>query len=256
MRLALIAALFAAVAAAAERMPVAQQNALVQKYCAVCHTDALQNGGLSLEHFDAAQAPPSLVAMMLSKLTGGVALKTAAAAPSDATAAALIDRKAKSGAMGAAGIPRPDHATIDTLIHAFTLESAGATDWTINRTPAPTASILQEATSARGVGEAESYRLIASCNAATGEGRLQLAWSPVAQLGILAASVDGNAALQYQVDGAAAVLVGLPWPAKSLTISGLFPREAVTFSFASLPDEASQQLHACFPTAGVRSDAR
>ena len=49
-------------AAAADLMPVAQQNALVQKYCAVCHTDAARNGGLSLEHFDAAQAPPSLMA--------------------------------------------------------------------------------------------------------------------------------------------------------------------------------------------------
>jgi hypothetical protein len=34
--------------------PAAQQNALVQRYCAVCHTDAAKNGGLSLEHFDAA----------------------------------------------------------------------------------------------------------------------------------------------------------------------------------------------------------
>src|ERR1700722_3766807 len=108
-----------AIAAAAEHMPFAQQNSLVEKYCAVCHTDRLLNGGLSLEHFDAAQAPPSLIAMMLSKLTGGVALKTAAAAPSDISAAALIDQKAKSGAMGAAGIPRPDHATFDALIHAF-----------------------------------------------------------------------------------------------------------------------------------------
>jgi hypothetical protein len=173
----------------------------------------------------------------------------------------LIDRKAKSGAMGAAGIPRPDHPTFDALIRAFTLESAGATDWTIGRTPALTASMLQEATSTRSAGEAESYRLIASCNAATGQGRLQLAWSPVPQLGILAASVDGNAAAQYRVDGdeemgndhgAAVVLTGLPLPAKSLTITGLFASESVTFSFASLPDGARQQLHACFPVAGVR----
>jgi hypothetical protein len=37
-----------------DAMPVAQQNALVQKYCAVCHTDVHRNGGLSLQHFDAA----------------------------------------------------------------------------------------------------------------------------------------------------------------------------------------------------------
>src|SRR5450432_2117870 len=36
-----------ATAFASDAMPVEQQNALVQKYCAVCHTDAVRNGGLS-----------------------------------------------------------------------------------------------------------------------------------------------------------------------------------------------------------------
>ncbi len=54
----------------AEQMPVTQQNALVQKYCAVCHTDASMNGGLSFEHFDAAHADPGDAAMMVSKLKG------------------------------------------------------------------------------------------------------------------------------------------------------------------------------------------
>src|SRR5258708_3521839 len=80
-------------APAAELMRQARQNALVQKYCAVCHTDAAKNGGLSLEHFDAAQAAPSLTAMLLSKLTGGVLLKTARDAASNASAAAFIDKK-------------------------------------------------------------------------------------------------------------------------------------------------------------------
>ncbi len=56
---------------ASDAMPVGQQNALVKKYWGVCHTDAVRNGGLSLEHFDAAQAAPSLAAMMVSKLTSG-----------------------------------------------------------------------------------------------------------------------------------------------------------------------------------------
>ena len=73
---AIVAGSLAIAAPAAELMPAAQQNALVQKYCAVCHTDAARNGGLSLEHFDAAQASPSLTAMLLSKLTGGVSLAT------------------------------------------------------------------------------------------------------------------------------------------------------------------------------------
>ena len=117
---------FSVPALAAELMPTSQQNALVQKYCAVCHTDAAKNGGLSLEHFDAAQAPPSLTAMLLSKITGGVLLKTVREASSKASAAVLIDKKMRSGAMGAAGIPIPDKATIDALIHALAVESAGA----------------------------------------------------------------------------------------------------------------------------------
>src|SRR5580692_2833321 len=52
-------------------MPAAQQNALIQKYCAVCHTDASMNGGISLQHFDAAHADPGEAAMMAGKLKGG-----------------------------------------------------------------------------------------------------------------------------------------------------------------------------------------
>jgi hypothetical protein len=267
-------------APAAEIMPPAQQNALVQKYCAVCHTDAAKNGGLSLQHFDAAQAPPSLTAMLLSKLTGGVLLETAREARSKASAAAFIDKKMRSGAMGAAGIPIPDDATTEALIHAFAVESAGAVDWTVERSkdaaagaPMLTASILREMPSAKSAGEGEVYRLIASCNSATQEGEVQLAWSPVAQSGTLAASVDGNAAVPYRVEGsekmgndsgvvlhglAALVLAetkrgvsrtGLPFPAESLTIGDLFPGETVTFSFAHLPEDARQDFKACFPGA-------
>jgi mono/diheme cytochrome c family protein len=78
---ALIAGAAVAVAAAEEMSP-AQQTSLVRKYCAVCHTEAAKNGGLSLEHYDAAQADPALAAMLLSKL--------------------------RNGAMGAAGLGIPD----------------------------------------------------------------------------------------------------------------------------------------------------
>jgi len=267
-------------ARAADLMPPAQQNALVRKYCAVCHTDAAKNGGLSLEHFDAAQAAPSLAAMLLSKLTGGVLLKTAREAPSNTSAAAFIDKKMRSGAMGAAGIPIPDKATIDALIHAFAVESSGAMNWTVERSydaaasvPILKMSILREMPSAKNVGEAEVYRLIASCNSATQEGEMQLAWSPVAQSGTLAASVDGNVAARYRVEGsekmangsgvvlhglAALVLaetkrggsrIGLPFPAESLTISDLFPGETVTFSFANLSRNERHEFNACFPGA-------
>lgn len=70
---ALAAALAIPVGAATRPMPAAQQNALVQKYCAVCHNDSHQNGGLSLEHFDAAHPDPGVAAMLVSKMTGALA---------------------------------------------------------------------------------------------------------------------------------------------------------------------------------------
>ena len=249
--------------AAAELMPAAQQNALVQKYCAVCHTDASRNGGLSLEHFDAAQAAPSLTAMLLSKLTGGVSLKVAGHAGEDPTATALVNRKMKGGAMGAAGLPTPDKAVIDALIHAFAVASARAGEWTVERAKDKlTASILRELPSAKSPGEAEAYRLIVSCDAATKEGSLQLAWSPVPQSGSLAASVDLRTPVKFRVEGsekmgngsgailhglAAVMLPGLPLPAESLTITDLFPGETVTFPFAHLPKDARRALRSCFP---------
>ena len=274
----------AAAAPEAELMPAAEQNRLVQKYCAVCHTDAAKNGGLSLQHFDAAKAPASLIAMLLSKLTGGLALATASKSSSSPSAAALVDTRMRSGAISAAGIPVPDNATIRALIHAFAVESAGAKDWSVetamdNETGSArmTASMLRELPSPKNTGEAEAYRLIASCDSATREGEVQLAWSPAPQSGTLAASVDGAAATQYQVEGsekmgnasglvlhgrAALVLaetqrgqprIDLPLPADSLAIRNLVPGETVTFSFADLPEDARRQLNACFP--GARATA-
>ena len=79
-------------AQAVEAMPVTQQNALIHKYCAVCHADAASNGGLSLEHFDAATAAPSLMAILLSKLTSGVSLATVKEVPTTPAAAALVNQ--------------------------------------------------------------------------------------------------------------------------------------------------------------------
>ncbi|HXB74060.1 MAG TPA: hypothetical protein VNY05_37825 [Candidatus Acidoferrales bacterium] len=184
---------------AGDVMAVAQQNSLVQEYCAVCHTDAARNGGLSLEHFDAAQAAPSLAAMMVSKLTSGVSLETVKAAASDPSADALVAKKMKGGAMGAAGIPVPDKATIDALINALASEATGANEWGVKRTQDPatrspvlTASILRELPSARNAGEAAMYRLVLACNAATHEGEMQIAWAPVPKTGTLSAAVDGK----------------------------------------------------------------
>ena len=80
--------------AAAEDMPPTQQNALVRRCCAVCHTDAVKNGGLSLEYYDAARIDPALAAMLLSKL--------------------------RNNAMGAAGLGIPDKPTRDAWVAATT----------------------------------------------------------------------------------------------------------------------------------------
>jgi hypothetical protein len=135
-------------------MPAAQENALVQKYCAVCHDDAHRNGGLSLQHFDASHVEPSLAAMMVSKL--------------------------KSGAMGAAGIARPDAATQDAFLDVLTAQSAGANEWVLTRTQDPvtqtallTASIVLDVPST-----SELYRLKLTCRPDTREAEMQLSWSP------------------------------------------------------------------------------
>ena len=39
-------------------MPAERQIELFQRHCAVCHTDAARNGGLTLQLFDAATVDP------------------------------------------------------------------------------------------------------------------------------------------------------------------------------------------------------
>lgn len=267
-RLLLLTALTAIPVSAGElAMPTAQQNALVAKYCTVCHSDPASNGGLSLEHFDAAQAPPSLLAMLLSKVTGGAPLAVARAAASDAAATASIEKSMKTGAMGAAGIPRPDRATTDLLIRALTGESSSATEWNVERTASEVVvSTAREALSTYNKSEAEIYRVIAECNQATREGYLQVAWSPVAHGGTFSASVDGHPRVHFEVEerekngyghgtpfkGLASVtLEGVPLPARSLVIGDLFPGQTVTFPFADIPRDTWQALSRCFEDADL-----
>lgn len=249
-------------ALAADVMPVTQQNELVQKYCAVCHTDASRNGGLSLEHFDAAIAAPSLAAMMLSKLTGGVALATVRAAATDPGAAALLAQKMRQGAMGAAGLPIPDQATVNALVSAFASQAA-VDEWHVSTSqPVTTASIADESPAADRAGEAAIYRLVISCNAETRQGDMQLAWSPLPRRGTLLAAVDGKAPLHFKVDGTekmgngnpvetgpAAVYLyeasTIPLPAASLTFSNLFPDQTVSFAFDALPPAGRQAFADC-----------
>ena len=227
------------IAAAFASMPPSQQNALVAQYCTVCHTDAIRNGGLSLEHFDAARPDPGVAAMIVSKLKGN--------------------------ALGASGQPLPDRTTQDALQSALTDESIGADRWAFHHDPdALTASIVREtpSTAKEAQGDPDLYRFTLTCLTDTRKGEMQLAWSPgVPPAGQpMAASVDGAAPVTYRIEGKekmgngqagtsgpGAVVLFVPLPAKTLTITNLFPNETVVFPFEGLDRTVRQTLSTCFP---------
>jgi hypothetical protein len=239
----------AATAWAGDGMPVAQQNAIVQKYCVSCHTDAAPSGALSLQHFDAAHALPALSAMLLSKVTAGVPLAIVKAAASDAGAAAVVARQMKHGAMGAAGIGVPDNATIDAFVQGLAASSAGAETWQVRRGgPVVTATVARELSQTRSSGEAPMYRLTLSCNATTRQGEALFSWAPSAANGSMSVVADGGAPLPYEARGAAVDLALNPrmaMPKQTLRVSGLFPSETVDFAISELPGDAREALAAC-----------
>ncbi len=220
-------------------MPAAEQNALVKKYCAVCHTDAAANGGLSLEHYDAARRDPTLAIMILSKL--------------------------KSNAMGAAGNGVPDAAAQQAWLDSTSEQAAGAAEWFVShRDGVVSASIVREVSPRESGATNPLYRVTLACNPATGAGDIQLTWSPQPQTGrSMLASADGNTPVEYPIEGresmgnGASVLSGhasvlltggpggkVPLPRRSLIIRDLFPGEIVEFPFAEL--KARTELAKCF----------
>lgn len=159
-------------------MPAAEQNALVKQYCAVCHTDAAMNGGLSLQHYDAAKRDPTLAAMILSKLN--------------------------AGAMGAAGKGVLDKAAQEAWLVSTKEQAAGAEEWFVSREDGlVAASIVREVPSRRpDVKESPIYRVKVACNTASGVGQMELTWSPQPQTGrTITASVDRNSPVEYMIEG-------------------------------------------------------
>ena len=255
-------------------MPAAQQNAVVQKYCGSCHSDALMYGGLSVQHFDAAHSEPSLAAMLLSKITNGHTPKDVIAAAHGPDPDATILRLMKSSAMGAAGNGVPDEITQVAFAKALAAEAAGADQWGSRSSDKPqtlTAAILREALSTKFPGLTDMYRLILTCRTATHEGEIKLAWANgVPEEGRqITVAVDGQSPVPHKVEGGkkqgngangpgATILypnptTKVPLPTKSLTISNLFPDETVVFPFSMLDPAVRQDLSSCFAPGAISS---
>jgi hypothetical protein len=218
-------------------MPVAQQNALVQKYCAVCHTDAMPNGRLSLQSFDAARADPGIAAMLASKLRGN--------------------------ALGASGQALPDRATQKALLEALSAVGAASDSWLITRQPPKvTASIVKTQPSEAG-GDPNLYRLSVTCRSDTREGEMELTWSPgVPQSGtVMSATVDGTApAVTRRIEGkepmgngqpgtsdpGGVVLPRMALPVRTLTVSNIFGGDTAEFSFTAIDNADRARLAVCF----------
>jgi hypothetical protein len=221
-------------------MPATEQNALVKHYCAVCHTDSAMNGGLSLQHYDAAKRDPTLAAMILSKLN--------------------------ADAMGAAGKGVPDKVAQEAWLTSTKEQAAGAKEWFVSREDGlVSASIVREVPSRRpDVKESPIYRIKVACNTESGVGQMQLTWSPQPQTGrTMTASVDRNAPVEYRMEGKesmgngatvqsghASVLLNdggkLSFPNHSLTVRELFAGETVEFPFSAIDQKTRTELHSCF----------
>lgn len=221
-------------------MPPAEQNALVKQYCAVCHNDKAVNGGLSLEHYDAAKRDPALAAMLLSKLN--------------------------NGAMGAAGKGVPDKAAQQAWLESTREQAFGSAEWFVSLQDGVVSASTVRDVPPRGKNPAfPVYRLKVSCDTSTGAGEMRLMWSPDPQTGrTIAASVDGAAPIDFAIEGhdsmgngtagesgRASLLLNtkdakLPLPKRSLVIRDLFQGEAVGFPFSDLDPKVQAELGRCF----------
>ena len=248
---------------AASIMPAAEQNALVQKYCGSCHSDALMYGGLSVQQFDAANPEPAVAAMLVSKITSGHTPQEVLAAAQAGDTQSIVTL-AKRGAITAASAPMPDEPTLLAFVDALSTEAADADQWDTRwNGKTVTSSILRAFTSTKFPGATDMYRLILTCRTDTHDGEIKLAWAngvPVEGQPITVA-VDGGAPITHNAEGGkkqgngangpgATILYpdipNLPLPSRSLTVSNVFPNETPVFPFDTLSPAVRANLAACF----------
>jgi hypothetical protein len=175
--------------------------------------------------------------------------------------------KLRTGAITAAGLKKPDDATIQAWIRATTAQAASADRWNVvTNASMINASIVRELPTASGV--PDSYRLAVSCRADTHQAEMELTWSPgVPKEGQpLAIFVDGVAQSSVKVPGVepmgggmagtsgpgAVLLSAMPLPEQTLTIRDIFPNQTVEFPFSEMSRTDRQALSACFPGTVAR----
>lgn len=257
-----------------KELTVAEQNEMMRNFCVMCHLDSSMNGGLSLEHFDAATVSPPLAAMLANKFTTGVPLNEILQPTKDASVLSKLEAGKRAGApsvMGVAGLPLPSDDEINGFIMAMAEKAEGFEQWHIKQEgDLITADVIRLTPVPQEAGRRDiNYRLKVTCNIDSNEGEILLSWSPMPRKGELKAIVDGNLQFEYVLDheepmangdpGASApssvVLAGaakiekhseLPLPMNTLEFSGLFPLDPVEFSFSDLRELNSTQLFTCF----------
>jgi len=97
--------------------PAADQNAIVKRYCATCHSDARKTGGLSLASFDVAAAARNaeVAERVIRKLEAGLMPPPAAPRPDPDAYAALVAAIERRVDATAAAKPNPGARTFQRL---------------------------------------------------------------------------------------------------------------------------------------------
>ena len=100
--------------------PTETQNGLVKQYCAVCHSDKLRTGGLTLEGFDVAHATDSveIAENVIRKLRAGMMPPPGMPRPSPDSVRALVDFLETRIDAAAAAHPNPGRRTFQRLNRA------------------------------------------------------------------------------------------------------------------------------------------